>query len=411
MGKTFVSIITSKFVQFELLILTLCVLCGEMPAQDFKQVHPGVEHAHVDHKTGEDPVKINILRLDLSKVRLDVHHALDKAIGLETTSSLAARKNALAAINAGFFRLDRSDFAGDAAGVFMIDGDLLSESVNGRTGIVISNDQKFGSVFFNRVNSESYVQIGPQGRLTQFSISGINRERKVDEVVLYTPHFGRPMAVNDKGPFVILGRCKAGKLLGSFRNISCLDTELVYSMVGRAIPADGLIVSIGNEVKGESEVLRKRILELVQSRKARKNIQIRHVILLDGAQYSTDKSIDLTNGVSRLIKNGKIDITWEEEKAGRAFVFNRHPRTAVAKMNDGKFLMVTVDGRQPGVSVGMTLLELANYLLALGAVDAMNLDGGGSTTMVLNGKVVNKPSDPNGERKIGDAILVTPRRN
>ena len=78
-------------------------------------------------------------------------------------------------------------------------------------------------------------------------------------------------------------------------------------------------------------------------------------------------------------------------------------------MKDGKFLMMTVDGRQPGVSVGMSLKELAEYLFSLGAVDAMNLDGGGSTTMFLDGKVVNKPSDPNGERKIGDAIVVTLR--
>ena len=71
--------------------------------------------------------------------------------------------------------------------------------------------------------------------------------------------------------------------------------------------------------------------------------------------------------------------------------------------------MVTVDGRQPGVSVGMTLQELAEYLLSLGATDAMNLDGGGSTTMFLDGRVVNTPSDKEGERKVSDAILVTLR--
>jgi exopolysaccharide biosynthesis protein len=72
--------------------------------------------------------------------------------------------------------------------------------------------------------------------------------------------------------------------------------------------------------------------------------------------------------------------------------------------------MISVDGRQPGVSVGMNLNELAEYLLSLGAVDAMNLDGGGSTTMFLDGKVVNTPSDKEGERKVGDAILVTLRK-
>ena len=89
----------------------------------------------------------------------------------------------------------------------------------------------------------------------------------------------------------------------------------------------------------------------------------------------------------------------------------RHPRTAVAKLKDGKFLMITVDGRQPGVSVGMNLQELAEYLLSLGATDAMNLDGGGSTTMFLDGKVVNTPSDKEGERKVSDAIVVTLRKN
>jgi exopolysaccharide biosynthesis protein len=115
-------------------------------------------------------------------------------------------------------------------------------------------------------------------------------------------------------------------------------------------------------------------------------------------------------GVPRLIKNGKIDITWEQEKASKSFVETRHPRTAVAKMKDGKFLMITVDGRQPGVSVGMSLYELADYLLSIGAVDAMNLDGGGSTTMFLDGRVVNTPSDKEGERKVSDAILVTLRK-
>ena len=71
--------------------------------------------------------------------------------------------------------------------------------------------------------------------------------------------------------------------------------------------------------------------------------------------------------------------------------------------------MVTVDGRS-AESVGMNLNELAAFLLELGAIDAMNLDGGGSTTMFLDGKVVNKPSDKEGERRVSDAILVFPRK-
>ena len=110
-----------------------------------------------------------------------------------------------------------------------------------------------------------------------------------------------------------------------------------------------------------------------------------------------------------MIKNGQIDITWELERSTKSFFETRHPRTAVAKLKDGKFLMITVDGRSEA-SGGIGLQDLAEYLLSLGAVDAMNLDGGGSTTMFVNGKVVNHPSDKEGERKVSDAILVTLRK-
>jgi exopolysaccharide biosynthesis protein len=119
---------------------------------------------------------------------------------------------------------------------------------------------------------------------------------------------------------------------------------------------------------------------------------------------------DIVGGVPQLIKNGKVDVTWEQEKTTKAFVETRHPRTAVAKLKDGKFLMITVDGRSES-SGGISLYDLAALLLELGATDAMNLDGGGSTTMFLDGKVVNHPSDKEGERKVSDAILVAPRIN
>ena len=88
------------------------------------------------------------------------------------------------------------------------------------------------------------------------------------------------------------------------------------------------------------------------------------------------------------------------------FGTDRHPRTALARLDSGKILLVTVDGRQPGVRVGMSLQALAELLLEFGAVDAINLDGGGSTTMVVRDKIVNKPSDQTGEGPVSEAILV-----
>jgi exopolysaccharide biosynthesis protein len=82
----------------------------------------------------------------------------------------------------------------------------------------------------------------------------------------------------------------------------------------------------------------------------------------------------------------------------------RHPRTA-AGFNDREIILVTVDGRQPGWSVGMTMTELAHLMQRLGCTEAVNLDGGGSTTAWAQQFILNRPSD-GGERSIANALLV-----
>ncbi|MBX3268083.1 MAG: phosphodiester glycosidase family protein [Acidobacteria bacterium] len=350
-------------------------------------------------------MKINLLRLDLTKVRLNVRLGMDQIVGTETTSSIAARHGAVAAINAGFFRLDSSEFAGTPAGVVMVEGELLTESRNNRIGIVINNKQDRTDVNFYHIRTQIFAGFGID---SGFTFDGINRERKPDEIVLFTPRFANSTRTDGNGIEIVLSNCES-------RDYSkwCKNAEIIESKGNNPIPKNGLVISIGkNAIDKSNNILHfakctnKRPLEFdCYLRIVRKAADIS-----DRNPHRALGFDDITNGVPQLIKDGKIDITWEEEKASRAFVFNRHPRTAVAEMKEGKFLMITVDGRQPGVSVGMTLQELAEYLLSLGAVDAMNLDGGGSTTMVLDGKVVNKPSDPTGERKIGDAIVVTLRK-
>ena len=370
------------------ILLLFCALCGRsLFAQDWKTVHDGIEHAQVQHKLANDPVKINLLRLDLTKVRLDVHRALDKAIGLETTSSIAKRKGAIAAINAGFFRLDKSEFAGDSAGILQIDGKLLSESNGMRTEILLGNGRVVTKVFFARLGIEQQMRI--DGEL--FEKVGVNREQKENEIVIYTSEFGisSPANANGFGCVVVQNRIReCRKQVGGFE-----------------IPKNGIVISASGTYP---ERLRAKAAN--GKRVELSTLWNAAATEVHAARIKNTNTWDAVGGVPQLIKNGKIDITWEQEKASKSFVETRHPRTAVAKLKDGKFLMVTVDGRQPGVSAGMNLYELADYLLSIGAVDAMNLDGGGSTTMFLDGKVVNTPSDKEGERKVGDAILVTLRK-
>ncbi|HEX6576661.1 MAG TPA: phosphodiester glycosidase family protein, partial [Gemmatimonadaceae bacterium] len=88
------------------------------------------------------------------------------------------------------------------------------------------------------------------------------------------------------------------------------------------------------------------------------------------------------------------------------FSAQRHPRTGVGISKDGITLyLMTVDGRRESDG-GMTLAELAQMMIRLGAYEAMNFDGGGSTTIVVDGKLMNRPSDQNGERAVGSALLV-----
>lgn len=382
-----------------LLLSVLCVSVVRTSAQDFRTVRDGVEYAQVEHKLGSEPVKINLLRLDLTKVRLDVHHALDAAIGTEKTSSIAMRHNAVAAINAGFFRLDTSIFLGDAAGALKIDGVIFSESTNNRVSLLIDNAPAPCSVCaplesetwvsFDHLKTWNLIVAGKQ----TFAVSGINRERNENDLVLYSPEFGASTLTQGGGVEVIVSNGKVKEV----------NTEIGSSR----IPADGFVLSATG----------KKHIETLRSLKKGRRIVFRSDFHVDEPTVdgkSTYRSFrtaeDVISGVPQLIRKGKIDITWEQEKASRSFVETRHPRTAVAKLRDGTFLMVTADGRQPGVSVGMSLQDLAEFLLSLGATDAMNLDGGGSTTMFLDGKVVNTPSDKEGERKVGDAILVTLRK-
>src|SRR5690606_23184981 len=108
----------------------------------------------------------------------------------------------------------------------------------------------------------------------------------------------------------------------------------------------------------------------------------------------------MIGGHPRMIINGVVDMNPDD-----ALVFNRHPRTAVGINQDtSKLYIIVVDGRQV-TSAGMTLFELADYMLSIGCYNAMNLDGGGSSTMVVRGEIENSPSDGI-ERDVANALMV-----
>lgn len=126
----------------------------------------------------------------------------------------------------------------------------------------------------------------------------------------------------------------------------------------------------------------------------------------DGARGAT-----LVSGFPELLDRGRRvgDLETGER---RSFAGVRHPRTVVGHSPAaGRLWIVVVDGRQGSYSAGMTLPEITGFLEALGATEALNLDGGGSSVMVLGDRAVSRPSDEEGERPVVNALVVLSRRS
>lgn len=114
--------------------------------------------------------------------------------------------------------------------------------------------------------------------------------------------------------------------------------------------------------------------------------------------------VDAIGGGPALVREGKP--IFRANEAFSTDQLSRNPRTGVGQLADGRILFVVVDGRQPGYSVGMTNFELAQTLARLGAVTATGLDAGGSSTMAFDGALLNRPSDPGGERPVSEGLFV-----
>lgn len=355
----------------------------------FQEVEPGIEYGQTsagqltkDERTG--PWFINALRIDLTRATLRVVHALDEGVGLETVSSLAARYGAAAATNGGYF-LVNGTYRGECVGLLLLDGKLISEPHNDREEFGLINKGATTEVVFGHLKFQGQISVNSLER----DVKGLNRPVSAGEMVLFTPEFHRTTLT---GPEVIEVIVRRGKV------------ATIRDLRGSSqIPADGYVIS----AVGKSRDWVKQHIH--------PGSRINFSWHLNSIEPGDDKkwqgASTILGAGPQLIKAGKVAITNLQEQITPAFVNDGHPRTAIAKLASGKLLLVTIDGRQPGESIGMSLPMLADLLLEFGAVEAMNLDGGGSTTMVIHNKVVNKPSDQTGERPVSDAILVFPKPN
>jgi exopolysaccharide biosynthesis protein len=365
----------------------------------------GIEHIQFtrgskSEKEATGPWFINMLRIDLSQARLRFVHALDEAVGLETVSSMATRHGALAAVNSGYFRTTGT-YRGDSVGVEVLDGKILSESNNARAAVGVIDKNGIQELIFGHVKFDGQLvadsgwrwRRADQGKLevrvlqTRQPINGLNRPRADNELIVFTPEFHRTTLTEPSGLEVVVRRGRV--------------SEMRDRKGSSEIPSEGFVVSTSGAAR-EWALRNLRVGARVQL-----NLNLSPVETEQADSWRRATSV--IGGGPQLIKGGRVEITNAAEKILPSFVNDGHPRTAIAKLKSGQILLVTVDGRQPGESIGMSLTMLADLLIEFGAVEAINLDGGGSTAMFIRNKLVNNPSDAAGERPVSDAILVYPR--
>ena len=135
-------------------------------------------------------------------------------------------------------------------------------------------------------------------------------------------------------------------------------------------------------------------------------------IALNGTSAEVLNAADhVVSGAGLLRLKGQIPTNWQsgESLNQQKFIDMRHPRTVIGLDTRGAIWLAAIDGRRPDYSVGMSFTELEALCDRLHLTHALNLDGGGSTTMVVRDAIVNRPSDPLGPRRVSDAILVQSR--
>ena len=340
---------------------------------------PGVVHQAITDPSG--PFAIHLVTVDLAAPStIDVALALDALPGVETTSSMARRRGATVAINGDY--IDPGG-AGRPINAFAKDGQLV------QTPMLLGNnhavDDLETAVFMGRPVVRVVAE-APRSGLS-VPVAQVNRGAPAgDEVAMFTPEG----ATLEQPPATATSaRLRAAGPAG-VRADGWAETTYMVESVGQLsgpVPAGTVVLSTPPSGASAADL----------------------AALEPGDQVTVAWSfatwpgiLDTSGGNPTLVRNGQV---LSGNVDGTTPFHRRNPRTAVGATADGRLLIVTVDGRQPGHSVGMSLRELAELFVRLGARSAINLDGGGSTTMVLDGTIVNRVSDPQ-ERRVPTALLV-----
>lgn len=330
-----------------------------------EQVAPGIKYTSLLRFTPAGPVSAHIVDIALgSDYILKPALSNDAIAGLERLQSMSERNKAIVAVNGSYFALN-----GEILGLLKVDGEIVSTSEVERTVLGLMSD---GAIMIDQVDYQGSITL-PDGRT--IAITGVNHERGPDDLILYNNYYDSTTGTNGFGSDYMINN---GKI-----------TAIAHG--NAAIPPGGVVLSAHG------------IME-----KALADLKVGDVIKINQTLGETwDKTSAVMGAGPRLLKDGSLFVTSKVEEFPSDISSGRAPRTAIGTTKDGHILLAVVDGRQKH-SIGMTLLELAMLMQEWGGVNAMNLDGGGSSEMIVGGRMVNKPSDGR-ERLVGDALMIVPK--
>lgn len=353
-----------------------------------KKPEPDLTYTNVTITNG--PFSIHVVKVRRSQKDLTFFsaHAKDQVLGVSRISEQARAVppeigSALAGVNGDFYLRDDRNYAGDPRGLQIVNGDLISAPDT----VCVWFDTA-GNPHLDEVKGDFHI-VWSDGRKTPF---GLNQPRRSSQAVLYTPTYGSSTR-SPGGCELILEKDENGPWL-----------PLHVSQIFRARVRE---ISTNGNTRLASDIM---VLSFPPQLLATLPEITPGTIL----QINTATTPDL-KGVKTAMAGGPAII-----HQGNAFShtspppgtpvdyrqrsqYERHPRSAVG-WSATHIYLVTVDGRQPALSIGMKLVELAEFMKGLGCTEALNLDGGKSAQMWMGGRIVNSPCQ--GEDTVASSLLV-----
>ena len=329
-----------------------------------RQIMPGLNYTRYLRVDNRGMLTAYVLEADRSKFDLQLVLAGDSiASGRQKLKAIASAHQAVAAINGGYFALD-----GSLIGNTRINGQTAGTTYFDRTSLGFMPD---GTLKLATSQYYGVVEIAGQ----KAYLSGVNCPRGENNTILYNSLFGNYTGTNEFGKEYVV---QNGKVIA-------------INQANSFIPTDAQVISVHGTAQ---DVFAK--------------VRIGDKISI-GENFGPelDSASTIVGAGPELLRNGQLHVTAVQEQFPSDIAKGRAPRTALGIKADGKIILMVIDGRQSH-SIGTTLTETAQLLQKFGAVNGFNLDGGGSSEMVLQGQILNSPSD-GGERPVGSGLILTRR--